>query len=94
MTKIEEKPLQMLREATCFEIDQMNRYIFVGTKSGVLQVFNTSDFEPASEVFTFSTYQINNIETYCFGNAIHLFIALSSGQVGLYKEIDSHIQIT
>jgi len=36
MTKIEEKPLEMLRETSCFEIDQMNRYIFIGTKSGVV----------------------------------------------------------
>jgi len=66
----------------------------VGTKNGLLQAYKTTDFEPVSEIFTFSTYAINNIEVHTVGQDMYLILALSSGQVSLYKSINPHFQIT
>lgn len=43
-------------------IDKHSRYVFVGTKHGLIQAFNISDFSAATEVMTFSTFAVNNIE--------------------------------
>ena len=57
-------------------------------------MFSTNDFSPISEMLTLSTYQINNIQLYTFDEVIYLIVALASGQVSLYKEINSNFQIT
>jgi len=54
--------LEQLQETSCFKISE--GMIFVGTKNGVVQAFNISNFTAVSDVLTFSTYQINNIESY------------------------------
>ena len=60
-------------------IDKHCRYVFVGTKTGLIQAYNLSDFSVASEVMTFSTFGVNNIELICQKQELYLVVALSSG---------------
>lgn len=91
--KTNEVALRNLEQVTCLAIDSQSKYIFVGTRNGLVQAYKT-DFEVATEIFTFSTYMINNIELHSVGQDIYMVLALSSGQVSLYKSVVSNFTVS
>jgi len=58
------------------KIDELSRYVMVGSKTGVVQVFNLHDFSAASDELTFSTFEITSIEAYSKLPDLHLVVAL------------------
>lgn len=79
--KTQEKQLNFVTNVSCLKIDPSNKYIFIGTKNGIVVVLNIHTFEQISEVMTLSSYAINNLEmfyepTY---NELCMLASLSSG---------------
>jgi hypothetical protein len=62
-TKIQSKKIDDMDELSCFNVDSSGKYIFVGSKSGLLRVYSSHTFEAVTELYTISTFQINNIES-------------------------------
>lgn len=63
------------------KIDPEARYIFLGSRTGLVVAFNIHNFEPISEVMTLSAYAINNIELFYEPQSddLCLLASLSSG---------------
>ena len=94
--KTEKVQIQNMAKASCLKIDEMGRYLFVGTSTGLIQCFTLPNLKPIGEILTISTFGIHNIATYCpdIHEPINLIISMESGQVVLYKQISSDFTVT
>ena len=79
---------------TSLKVDPSGKYVFVSTKSGLLQGFYSEDLQPCTDVIALSTYKINNIDLYNHGKDLYIILALQSGAVSIYKSIDKSVVIS
>ena len=83
-----------MRNLSCYALTSCGTRLIIGTSGGLLQVFSAKTLKSVSTALTLSSSAVNSIDCYEHASHLYLIVSFASGQINLYKSIDTSIQIT